>query len=182
MTTIIMKEDSDGVSIAYDSQVTSGCTARNSSISKVFRNGSLIIGVTGDMAFLNAVKFEKFDEVSADPERWAVTHFAPKLRDLAERVSVCKDSECDCVNYSVLVIAGDRTFIVDSFLQVSKCAESYNAIGSGSDFALGALRMDATPMEALEVAAHFDTNTGGDLHLTTAAELLWDPAETGVLL
>jgi ATP-dependent protease HslVU (ClpYQ) peptidase subunit len=183
LTTIIVKEESGGISIAYDSQSTdSNGAAFYGTRPKVFRKGELILGVTGNVAFANAVQFEDFEEVGADPAKWAVTYLAPKLRDLAERVNTCKEVECDCVDYSVLVIAGGATFIVDSFLQVQQPKSGYHAIGSGSNYALGALAAGATVTDALEISAHFDTNTGGDLVLTTAAELLEDPAETGVLL
>jgi ATP-dependent protease HslVU (ClpYQ) peptidase subunit len=183
MTTIIVKEESSGISLAYDSQTTDDSGAAfHGSQHKVFRNDDLIFGVTGNLAFSAAVRFETFEKVGPDPEKWVVNYLAPKLREIGERVNTCKEAECACVDYAVIVIAAGRTLIVDSLLQVRHPKSGFHAVGSGSDYALGALKMDASPMEALEVAAHFDTNTGGDLHLTTAAELLWDPAETGILL
>jgi ATP-dependent protease HslVU (ClpYQ) peptidase subunit len=40
-------------------------------------------------------------------------------------------------------------------------ASGFFAIGSGSDFALGAMAKGATPFEAVKIAAEFDINTGG---------------------
>jgi ATP-dependent protease HslVU (ClpYQ) peptidase subunit len=172
MTTIIMKEENGGVSIAYDSQVTRSLSKNNTRLQKVFRNGSLIIGMAGNLSVLNAVKFETFEEVGDNPEKWAVTHFAPKLREVADRLHVCKSVCDDCVNYQTLVVAGGKVFNVDCFLGVDCNIGGLYAIGSGSEFALGALAMGASVRSALGVAAQFDIGTGGALHATTAARLL----------
>jgi ATP-dependent protease HslVU (ClpYQ) peptidase subunit len=178
-----MKDEDAGISIAYDSQITSGHRIENSAISKVFKNGDLIIGVCGDLAFLTAVKFQKFSEVGTDPERWVSTYFAPKLKKIAKKLNTCTDATCGCsISYAVLVIADGVTFLVDDDSSVTRTTDGFHSVGSGSGFALGALKNGASAMEALEVAAHLDIFTGGDLHLTTAAELLDEPVNTGVLL
>lgn len=183
MTTIIMKDEGADIAIAYDSQVTAGHRIENSAIHKVFRNGELILGVAGSAAFANAVRFQKFREVGDDPKRWAMTYFAPKLRKMAQKLEKpdLSDDE-ERISYSVLVIADGFTFIVDDDSAVTRMPDGYHVIGSGSDSALGALATGASAFEALEIAASLDIYTGGDLHLTTAAELLDEPVNTGVLL
>lgn len=42
-----------------------------------------------------------------------------------------------------------------------KQSREYHAIGSGRDFALAAMRLGATAVEAIEIAMEFDNNTGG---------------------
>lgn len=180
MTTIIMKDESDGISIAYDSQTTAGHRIENAIDPKVFRNGELILGIAGSAAFANAVKFQKFQEVGANPERWAMTYFAPKLKKIARKL--CKDDDDAEISYNVLVIADGVTFIIDDDSSVTRTTAGYHSIGSGSVFALGALSAGSTATEALEIAASLDIYTGGDLHSTTSAELLDAPATTGVQL
>lgn len=46
---------------------------------------------------------------------------------------------------------------VTSFLQID---EPFWAIGSGMDFAIGAMKQGATPLEAVKVASKSDVNTG----------------------
>lgn len=183
VTTIIMKEEDADIAIAYDSQITMGHTIANSSVSKVFRNGELILGVCGDLAFLNAIKFQKFRTVGEDPEQWAYTYFAPKLQKIAKKLNAAGDlTDDERVGYQVLVIADGVTFIVDDDCSVIQSTDGYHSIGSGSGFALGALATGSSAFDALAVAATLDIYTGGDLHLTTAAELLDEPVNTSVSL
>ena len=64
-------------------------------------------------------------------------------------------------NLELLVLTGDgRLYLgkgLSAFLQVD---EPFWAIGSGMDFAIGAMRQGATPLEAVKVAAKSDVNTG----------------------
>lgn len=41
---------------------------------------------------------------------------------------------------------------------------AFYAIGSGAPYALGAMQMGATAIEAVAAAAHFDVNSGGPIH------------------
>lgn len=43
-----------------------------------------------------------------------------------------------------------------------RCDADYFAIGSGKDVALGALAFGATPLQAVQTAMKWDTNSGGD--------------------
>lgn len=45
--------------------------------------------------------------------------------------------------------------------------EDYYAIGSGAQLALGALSMGATPKQAVQVAARWDTGTGTEIQTMT---------------
>ncbi len=65
---------------------------------------------------------------------------------------------------SLLIVTPQRQVItVDSDGTVCPLLDHRFAIGSGSAYALGALAMDASGPEAIEVAMRFDTSTGGDV-------------------
>jgi ATP-dependent protease HslVU (ClpYQ) peptidase subunit len=164
-----MKEEKGGITIGYDSQLTAGMTKTNSSMHKVIKNGDLVLGVAGELRVYNAIKFTEFEKVGPDPERWASTYLADKLFEISKKIPHDKD---DSFNYSTLVVAGGQVFIVDKFCSVMRAQDGFHSIGSGSEWAMGALAAGASVKKALKIAARFDSGTGGTLHVTTAAALL----------
>ncbi len=60
---------------------------------------------------------------------------------------------------SVLLLRTDRMFQMDGRGILLPLDSEFFAIGSGADYAIGALEMGATPEEAIEVAARHDPNT-----------------------
>lgn len=58
---------------------------------------------------------------------------------------------------------GDVYYYCDSFHPSGPLMGPWFAIGSGEDYAVGALRMGATAEEAVEVGMEFDPWTGGDV-------------------
>lgn len=64
-------------------------------------------------------------------------------------------------NLELLVLTGEGKLYwgkgLSAFLQID---EPFWAIGSGMDFAIGAMKRGATPLEAVKIAAKSDVNTG----------------------
>lgn len=60
---------------------------------------------------------------------------------------------------------GDVFYYNNRFVPSGPLYGPWHAIGSGCDYAIGALRMGATATEAVEVAMEFDPWTGGDVTL-----------------
>jgi ATP-dependent protease HslVU (ClpYQ) peptidase subunit len=156
-----MKLKDNLLEIAYDSQATEGSMAVNMKQPKVFEIGKIIFGISGDLALINAIKFFEFEQPYEDPEKWAITYLAPKLREIAK--SLKHDADKDKLYYSILVFAGNQLFELDDDLSVIQSANGNHAIGSGKSYALGALAAGATAFEALEIAAEKDVYTGGEL-------------------
>lgn len=66
---------------------------------------------------------------------------------------------------------GEVFFYLNSLIPAGPITADYYAIGSGAEYALGALRMGASALEAVEVAAENDPYTGHPLMTVTIPEL-----------
>ena len=72
----------------------------------------------------------------------------PKLPDEAE-------------SESLVVRGGEAFWLTWPYLREVKVREPFAALGSGADFALGAMAMGADARAAVRVASQFDPHTGG---------------------
>jgi ATP-dependent protease HslVU (ClpYQ) peptidase subunit len=142
MTTIIYK---DGT-VAFDSLVTRG-NARagiDSNKARKFKFGTyeFIIGAAGI-----AVTCEKLFA-------WAETNFDPEKKPQEESL--------DNLDAFIIDNKNKLRLMNGNFVSFEIKSKTF-AVGSGSDFALGAMEAGASAIEALKVAIKYDTNSGGPI-------------------
>jgi 20S proteasome alpha/beta subunit len=137
MTTIAYK---DGV-VAYDSLVTVG-RRKHTEAAKVFRWNHALVGMCG----------------SDCPTNDVVKHWLKSL--LAEpKVKGLKNSD-----FELLIIPADGSLrLLYSDGRGLFLNRLFYAIGSGSDYAMGAMAHGASAEEAVRIAAAFDAYTGGKI-------------------
>lgn len=136
MTTIAYK---DGI-IVWDSQETAGDMVVSRNIQKMVRNGHLFFwgcGVTAHIeqlaALIAAGQKTSPDDLQAGGMLW----------DSKDLYSCSMD---------------------DSSIILSRiCLDDCYAIGSGSEYAIGAMDAGCTAVEAVKIAAGRDVNTGGKI-------------------
>jgi ATP-dependent protease HslVU (ClpYQ) peptidase subunit len=185
MTTIVAVRDKDRTIFVADTQATIGGHQRQLASPKVFRRGTLVIGVSGPWKAAMHVGARLAltpPTDDADLDHWMATEFHDKTRALLEAAELW-DEENGCSEATFLVGAGDQIFEVGCDLSVIRLAEDYNAIGSGYAYALGAIAAakECTPWFqaesmariAVEAAARFDIGTSLPLTVVT----LEHPAE-----
>lgn len=61
--------------------------------------------------------------------------------------------------FSALVLGPDFIWLFDHFLVPTELSDVCFAIGSGADYALGAMHAGATPAQAVEIAARLDSHS-----------------------
>ena len=61
--------------------------------------------------------------------------------------------------FSILIAIKGEVFEIDEDYSVARRSDGIYAIGSGADFALGALMAGSSTQHAMEIAASFDLNT-----------------------
>ena len=61
--------------------------------------------------------------------------------------------------FSILLAVKGEVFEIDEDYSVARRADGIYAIGSGADFALGALMAGAESTDAMQIAASLDVNT-----------------------
>ena len=147
MTTIC----SDGITIAGDGLACWGDEPVSRADLKIEQRGNRIFALSGASAMLPALI--KWVDEGADVAR-VPAGIGPE------------------VMWSLLVI--EKTGVC---AYVSKCPYaspmSYPiSIGSGADYAMGAMHAGKTPREAVEIASKLDVWTGGDIQVIDIAEAL----------
>lgn len=136
MTTIVFKK---GV-MAGDSQITDG-NHNFSQVQKVFKLDGYLLGVAG--TFSECQGYKSWIETSMDmkvfPEETEVDGCALLYDTNKELLYLLEKNE--------KIILGDE----------------FVAIGSGAQFAIGALEQGASAKKAVQVASKYDVYTGGDI-------------------
>lgn len=67
----------------------------------------------------------------------------------------------------LLIVPDGRVYFVDSKGRLMSTNVPFASIGSGCHFAIGAMEMGATAVEAVRVARRNDRGTGGKIHRVT---------------
>jgi ATP-dependent protease HslVU (ClpYQ) peptidase subunit len=71
------------------------------------------------------------------------------------------DKSKDGLRFQFIMAVGGELFDIDQDLSVIRTQEGFYTIGSGGPYALGALWVGATPMEAMEAASKITAFTSG---------------------
>jgi ATP-dependent protease HslVU (ClpYQ) peptidase subunit len=124
------------LTMAGDSQVTAGIE-RVATWVKVWRFNDAIYGTAGNLT--DCMKFKSWQlEYGQDPEK------APELTD----------------EFSAMCLNKRGLFFFNKELIMLK-TRGFHAIGSGSDYAIGAMAHGATPERAVRLTIKLDVNSGG---------------------
>jgi ATP-dependent protease HslVU (ClpYQ) peptidase subunit len=171
-----MREHETGVTIGFDSQVSMGWQAEDLEQPKVFVNRGIVYGVAGALVDSNTLKYADLPsvaEVDWDVDRWVATRLLPAIRGALQAAGVLEVNNGKIKSgCSILAVVKGRVYNIGHDTAFSRNTKGIYAIGSGSDYALGAMAADATIRQALDIAAAHDMGTGGRLTVTQANELL----------
>ncbi len=165
MTCVVGLVDKKTVYIGADSASVSGWTSRVTRLPKVFRRGPFLIGYT--TSFRMGQLLEHALDVPAqgtepNDRRFMVTVFAETVRALLKERGVAKIEANTESGGQFLVGYRGHLYSVQSDFQVNEMSDGFDAVGSGAEYALGALaalkQARPTPRlkRALEISAHFN--------------------------
>jgi ATP-dependent protease HslVU (ClpYQ) peptidase subunit len=165
MTCIVGLVHKGTVYIGGDSASVSGWTSRVTRLPKVFKRGPFLIGYTtsfrmGQLLEHTLAVPPQGDE--SDDMRFMVTSFVESVRALLKERGVAKIEANTESGGQFLVGFRGRLYSVQSDFQVNEMADGFDAVGSGAEYALGA--MAAMPKvapvtrikRALAISAHFN--------------------------
>ena len=174
MTTIIGVQNADGCVIASDSRVADGGKVyTHPEMVKAVERGSYIIGGAGDYRALQVVLHGwQPPIVSAKAKQnlyeFVINKVAPSLKSTLTDAGVefTKSSDNDDKFELELIIGINGTiFELDSDFAVAMNDTGLYAIGSGGEFALGALHAGATILDAMRIAALNNNGTSAPFHI-----------------
>lgn len=148
----------DGKYLAADKQATNGSLARTTTkIGKRVLNNkdnSFLWGVTGD-ADLGAARVEWIAQTR-------------KGSDAGQYPAADREGDIGC---AVMVIDQHGIWMWKNVPFPTKLEDEYVAIGSGRDFALGAIHRNADAAQAVITASVFDVYCGGGVDLLSMDDL-----------
>lgn len=175
MTTIVMVQKEDDVVMGWDSRIHLGRHGYATlATEKVWSYGGVCYGMSGMAAigdFMRTGDLPEYDE--GDPDEWVLTKLMPALRERMKDTELGKQGdEPGIYDFSLLLAVGGRAYDVDGAFSASRYEEGLYAIGSGGDYALGALKAGTTVLRALEIAAECDSGTGGTLTVRSAKDMV----------
>lgn len=176
MTTIAMIEHEGGVTIGYDSQVTMGWQPADMEQTKVFANNGVVYGVAGDVVDANVLRYADLPaaaDAGWDIDRWVVRELLPAIRTALQTAGVLETNSGKVgTGSSVLAVVNGRVYSIGHDTSYVRFTSGIYAIGSGNQYALGAIAAGAHMRQALGIATQFDIGTGGRITVTQDLEVL----------
>lgn len=170
MTTIIAKKVKGGVKFAYDSQVTWG-NSKLTSDSKVFQRGLVVFGFSGSCRDGDVVKHDmdmpEFKKKHrADPERWIIRKLIPAIQHALDKNHQLetRNNQSTTESHIIVSIPGFIGVLATDLSLVGQF-EDCVGVGSGSDYAVGAVHAGASLEQAVAIAAKLDVGTGGEINV-----------------
>lgn len=175
MTTIAAVEHDTGITWCWDSRVTTGNEFAElaDSSGKVFRNGNIIFGVCGSLVIASELRYMELPKLKGwDVDRYVAVRLLPAIRE-ALFAANCLDGDGDMVGSGRLILGVEgRAYMVGPDLCWFRKSNGIYIIGSGGDFAQGALAAGASLREAVGIASQHDVYTGETIHVRQSAEIL----------
>jgi ATP-dependent protease HslVU (ClpYQ) peptidase subunit len=166
VTCIIGVVQHDVVYLGADSCVSNSSSQEITARSKVCAVGDFLVGASGYVRFNNILTYQftpRAQEPGEDDEHYVVVAFADALRlRLKELGYVNTDEGQDTMTHNDALLAyHHQLYYLSTNFSVTTNRDNLFAIGSGSDFALGAMwamrdvEVETRIRTALEISAHF---------------------------
>lgn len=162
MTTIVMKQGTNKVEVAFDSKVSDGRTYSELVEPKVAEVNGMWFGVAGRLRVLNAVHHMDLNPPAKDVKgeeltKWVHRVLVPKLRQTIHE-SIPEGAWHSESN--ILAVVNKTVYLIESDYCVMQMKDGIYAIGSGSDHAKSALKFGASVKEAVKFAGQEDIWSG----------------------
>jgi hypothetical protein len=171
VTTIIAVQDKDGVKFGADSLTTTSRKYNDPRMVKIVEQGQYIIAGSGLASYCDVAQHIWKPPTPIRADRADMYHFVisraiPSLKNCLKDNDLNFDFEDDD-GFDLLLAVGGEVFYIDQSFSVCLDALGIYAIGSGADYAVGALSAGASMELALEIASKFDPYTSSPFQYVT---------------
>jgi ATP-dependent protease HslVU (ClpYQ) peptidase subunit len=170
MTTIAAKQTGNKVVIGADSQVTAVRKYSHPVMAKVTERGQFLIAGAGESA---ACDIAQHIWIPPNPNatdkknlyHFMITKVVPSLRQAFKDNDYKYDKDStDDYNFLFLIAVNGEVFEVADDFSVCIDVDGIYGIGSGSSYAIGALKAGADLNHALSIAANLDAHTSSPFY------------------
>lgn len=168
MTTVVFVERKDRIEIAFDSKVSAGYAVEELEQKKAFKVGPVTFGVAGSLGFLNALASQNIPQFQTtmskqETDRWVQRVMLPLIKRAATEYSPMTQVTGHMHSVVLAAVNGYVYDIGPDFAWVRNTSGIY-AVGSGAEYAKGAVSGGATARQAVEVAIRHDAGSGYTVH------------------
>lgn len=174
MTTVVMVDIGDDVEMAWDSLCSRSGEPIELVDPKVFVNNGTIIAIAGirrAASLLYAAKLPRYvpNHRWADSRAWVIEVLIPKMQEAVQGNPGMYDSESR-LEFELMIVVDGQVYDIDSYWDPVRSQGGVYSIGSGSEFAKGAIAAGASPAEAIAIARDHDLGTGGAIRNELASD------------
>lgn len=170
MTTIVGVETKKGFILAADSQTTEGERAYISKeIPKIVEVGEYVLTGAGTSRYCDIVTYGWEPPVydGTNLYKFMILKFIPAMRKIHEETGyLLKEGE----GATFLVGLKNKLFYICEDYSVLRTNSKIYAMGTGGNWAVGALCAGASIEEAMKIAIKFDINSGGKVQIIRRGE------------
>ena len=173
MTTLIMVQQDGDVEMGWDSMLTRSNEKHMLVSPKIFLNNGLIFGVSGTLRAADILETTDIPTYAGGNQRhWLIRELTPVLREALSKEPSLLDEDGTAAGWGFMAIVDGQAFQFDSMFNPVQHVSGLYTMGSGGDYARGALMAGASVLGALEVSSIVDPYTGGALSVCLASEYL----------
>lgn len=175
MTTVVgIQYDDKAVLVSDSLMTTSSSKYVDPRMSKIVQRGKYLIARSGDVNACDIIQHIWRPPTPTAKDKVDLFHFViakvvPSLRKcLKDNDYTLEKAPDEATRFVILIVVSGQLFEIDDDFAVAVREDGFYGIGSGSDYAVGALYAGATAQRAVEIASQLDPNTGG--HIITVEQ------------
>lgn len=173
MTTVIAIQHEDDVLLGWDGMSAHGNEAQTWEGQKVWSQRGIVFAIAGVTRIADVIMSTEFpDYDGSDARFWIITKLVPALTKAVQGQTGLVDPENGSYQFGLIVVVDGTAFHIDGLGSPTQTKEGLYGIGSGSDYAKGAVVAGAHLMDALAAAAGLDIYTSYPLTVAWASELI----------
>jgi ATP-dependent protease HslVU (ClpYQ) peptidase subunit len=171
MTTIVGVCKNGNITLGADSQVTNGNRKNiHVKMEKITKNNGYLIAGSGDSQPCDILQHIFIPPVPTISDRkdlyhFMITKFVPAMRDCLEENDWKPSSDDKDSGFNILIAFDGEMFDIGDDFSVIINQDGIYGVGSGSQFAMGALYAGASIEKALEYAAANDVYTSAPFQI-----------------
>jgi ATP-dependent protease HslVU (ClpYQ) peptidase subunit len=173
MTTILGVQYKNGFVIVADSQITDNERYySHPDVKKIVKVGDYVIAGAGTSALVDVFQTDvQLPAVTVDTTtglfKFLYSTFIPELRRLhAECGYTPKESD----GFEFLLGVKNQLFYIAGDYSIIRSDIGIYGLGTGSNYAIGAVSAGASPKEAVKIATKLDVNSGGYIQIVKQGE------------
>ena len=174
MTTILAKQNASEVVVYADLQVTTNRKFLHEEMTKVTQRGQYLLAGSGLSSYCDVFQHIWSPPTPTATDKKDLYHFMiakviPSLKKCFKENDLKVESDKDDeTRFAFLIVVGGQVFDIAEDFAVTIDKDGIYGVGSGSSFAIGALKAGASMEQAMQIAHELDPYTSAEFQVFNA--------------